>query len=336
MVNAGNAVVETVKGNVLNKGELAIENIEGNLDNENRVTAMGGTLNNVTNSGTIDINGETVIPTLTNSEGGIINVNAKSQISGENFGAINVKKTLTPVAGEDLYNNADVANDVIGAINVENADLNQLVGKTGDIINNGEIYVKGASHVTVAKGYGIIDVTEADVDGSYQAKISEKYDAEENPQSFRYRGEADNDLLEKLISSQNFGKAPVILVYGENKTYTQTNVSKANVAKILVKAGATLSLQGTWNSWTNAASDTKLAQTYKALEVEKGAVLQVLNKTELTYYGENVDAYINGLMTIQNAAKVKGNVTVKGAGKVENASGDFQWTRGSDDLDWWK
>ena len=314
LVNAGNAVVETVKGNVLNKGELAIENIEGDLNNENHVIAMGGTLNNVTNSGVIDINGETVIPTLTNSKGGVINVNAKSQISGDNF----------------------------GAINVNNADLSQLDGnRTGYIINDGEIYVIGASHVTVAKGYGIIDVTEADVEGSYQAKISDSYDAEENPQSFRYRGEATNALLKNLISSQNYGKdsskAPVILVFDENKVYTQTAVNDTKVEKILVKAGATLSLEGTWYYWSDATSTDKLAQTYNALEVEKGALLQVLNGKTLKYKtSTGAVAYIDGTMRVENSAKVLGTVTVKGTGKVENASGDFDWTRGSSDLDWWK
>lgn len=342
LYNAGDAVVEKVEGNVANKGELAIENIEGDLDNQNHVIAMGGTLNNVTNSGVIDINGETVIPTLTNSKGGVINVNAKSQISGNNFGAINVNKALTPVDKKNLYNKADLANNIIGVINVKDADLSQLDGnRTGYIINDGEIYVIGTSHVTVAKGYGIIDVTEANVEGSYQAKISDKYDAEENPQSFRYRGEATNALLENLISSQNYGKdsskAPVILVFDENKVYTQTAVNDTKVEKILVKAGATLSLEGTWYYWSDATSTDKLAQTYNALEVEKGALLQVLNGKTLKYKtSTGAVAYIYGTMRVENSAKVLGTVTVKGTGKVENASGDFDWTRGSSDLDWWK
>ena len=342
LYNAGDAVVEKVEGNVANKGELAIENIEGDLDNQNHVIAMGGTLNNVTNSGVIDINGETVIPTLTNSKGGVINVNAKSQISGNNFGAINVNKALTPVDKKNLYNKADLANNIIGVINVKDADLSQLDGnRTGYIINDGEIYVIGASHVTVAKGYGIIDVTEADVEGSYQAKISDSYDAEENPQSFRYRGEATNALLKNLISSQNYGKdsskAPVILVFDENKVYTQTAVNDTKVEKILVKAGATLSLEGTWYYWSDATSTDKLAQTYNALEVEKGALLQVLNGKTLKYKtSTGAIAYIDGTMRVENSAKVLGTVTVKGTGKVENASGDFDWTRGSSDLDWWK
>lgn len=329
--NAGGvAVINDVKGNIDNKGDLTINNVRGILDNSSEVTAMGGTLAVVNNDGTIGIEGETTIPALTNRASGVINVDADSKISGTNGGTINVAATLTPVDRENLYNN--------GEINVKDADLSQLDGnRTGYIINNGEIYIIGASHVTVAKGEGIIDITEADVEGSYQAKIKDTYDATNNPQSFRYRGAVTVETLQNLISSQNYGTTPVILVFEGNESYAQAELRGAKVEKILVKAGATLSLEGNW-WWTDKASD-KLAQSYNGLEVEAGATLQVLNGKTLTYAGTAaLDAYINGKMKVQNTGKVKGNVTVKGTGKVENASGDanFSWTRGSSDLDWWK
>ncbi len=343
--NGGMAVVGNVKGAVTNTGDLAINNIEGTLSNFSHLTAMGGTLSGMVliNNGTIDIEEETVIPTLIDNKSGVINVNANSQISGENYGTINVDKAvLTPTNVRMLTNKVNNDLSLIGVINVKNADLSQLDGnRTSNIVNDGEIYVIGASHVIVARGSGIIDVTDADTEGSYQAKVKEEYNKQENPQSFRYRGAVTTGVLKNLISSQNYGKAPVILVFEGNESYTQLELAAAaNVEKILVKSGATLSLEGNW-WWTDKTSDDKLAQTYNALEVEEGAVLQVLNGKELRYGGllsSNVDVYINGKMIVQNTAKVKGRVTVKGTGTVENASADvnFAWTRGSDDLNWWK
>ena len=336
--NGGVAVVETVGDDVTNGGDLTINNIEGTLDNIFHVTAMGGTLAEVANNGTIDIKGETVIPALTNNVSGVINVDADSQVSGSNFGTINVNEvTLTPVDKNNLYNKVNDDLSVIGVINVKDADLSQLEGtRTGYIINDGEIYVIGASHVTVAKGAGLIDITEADKEGSYQAKIKDVYDESSNPQAFRYRGEVTVATLKNLISSQNYGATPVILVFEGNDAYAQAGLQGAYVKKILVKAGATLSLEGNW--WLNdKASSQKLAQSYNGLEVEQGALLQVLNGKILdSKY--TIIAYVNGRMVVQNTAKVRGNVTVKGTGKVENASADanFEWTRGSTDLSWWK
>lgn len=336
--NGGVAVVETVKGDVTNGGDLTINNIEGTLDNISHVTAMGGTLAEVANNGTIDIKGETVIPALTNNVSGVINVDADSQVSGSNFGTINVNKvTLTPIRGANLFNCVNEDLSVIGVINVKDADLSQLDGtSTNPIVNNGEIYVIGASHVTVKKGNGIIDITEADKEGSYQAKIKDVYDESSNPQAFRYRGEVTTVTLQKLISSQNYGTSPVILVFEGNEAYEQAELRGAKVEKILVKTGATLSLEGNW-WWTNKASNKKLAQSYNGLEVEQGALLQVLNGKTLRCNNE-ITAYVDGKMVVQNTAKVQGTVTVKGTGKVENASADgsFTWTKGSNDLSWWK
>ncbi len=337
--NGGVATVKKVTGNVTNGGDLTINDIEGTLENISHVTAVGGTLKTVYNNGTIDIKGKTIIPALTNNESGVINVNADSQVSGSNYGTINVNKaTLTPVDKNNLYNKANADLSLVGVINVEDADLSQLDGnRTGFIVNDGEIYVIGASHVTVAKGNGIIDITKADKEGSYQAKIKDAYNAEDNSQAFRYRGEVTIATLQKLISSQNYGKTPVILVFEGNEAYTQDGLGGAKVEKILVKTGATLSLEGAW-WWTNATSDTKLAQSYNGLEVEQGALLQVLNGKTLSCKTEKIDAYVNGKMIVQNNAKVQGQVRVMGTGKVENASADsnFSWTRGSSDLDWWK
>lgn len=331
LVNEGEVVVVTVTGDVTNGGNLTINNINGELTNDAEVTALGGELAEVVNNGTININGATTVPVLTNKN--VINVNADSQLSGDNYGTINVKEaTLTPVDNANLYNKLG------GVINVEDADLSQLDGtRTGFIINDGEIYIIGASHVTVAKGSGIIDITDADVTGSYQAKIKDTYDATTNPQSFRYRGAVTIDTLKKLISSQNFGTTPVILVFEKSaETYVQAGLGGAKVEKILVESGATLSLEGDW-WWTNASDPDKLATSYKGLEVEAGALLQVLNDKVLNSKNE-IDAYINGKMVVQNTAKVQGTVTVYGTGKVENASSDasFSWTRGSSDLIWWK
>lgn len=334
LINDGVADVNTVKGDVVNGGDLAINNAEKTLENDSHVTAMGGILAEVGNGGTIDIKGETVIPVVTNYAEGVINVDADSQISGNNYGTINVNKGTTLTPGEQkLYNKANGDLSVIGVINVKDADLSQLTS-TNTIVNDGEIYVIGASHVTVEKGCGIIDITE----GSYETKINQEYDEGSNPQSFRYRGAVTVETLKKLISSQNFSATPVILVFeASDKTYVQKGLPKAKVAKILVKSGATLSLEGTW-WWANNNSTTKLARTYKALEVEKGAQLEVLNNTTLDSQNAGIVAYIDGKMRVENTAIVKGDVKVKGTGRVDIApkAADFTWTRASNDLEWWR
>lgn len=337
--NAGEAVIETVNGNVTNTGDLTINNINGTLDNLSHVTAMGGKFAGTAgNDGKIDIEKATVVLDLMNNEAGVVNVNADSKISGANYGTINVNGvTLTPAnetPKKRLSNKANEDLSVIGVINVKNGDLMHWT-KEMSVENDGEIYVIGASHVEVYEGNGIIDITDADKEGGYQAKVNQPK-SDDNLQSFRYRGETTVETLKKLISAENYGKTPVILVFEGNKSYKQAGLGGAKVEKILIKAGATLSLEGEWY-WTNKSSEDKLAGTFHGLEVKEGALLQVLNGKTLT--ANNVEVYVNGKMRVENTGKVAGEgVIVKGTGRVENASADanFAWTRGSNDLTWWK
>lgn len=332
--NTGKATIDDVTtGEVINTGILNIKNITNILNNSGVVTAEGGTLAEVNNEGQIDIVGISTLPKL-NANNGTINVKADTKVSGENYATINVENaTLNCNANSETPN---FYNQATGIINVTNGDLSQLE-KKGYIINNGQIFVIGKSHVVVAKGSdnesGIIDITEADVEGSYQAKVS---DAENNNQFFRYRGSVDKATLEKLISSHNFGTTPVILVFEETTTQN-ADLSGAAVRKLLVKKGVTLTISG--NFWLEDQKlNAGIGNAYHSIEVEEEATMQVINGTTLAVKTTLTNAVVNGLLRVENTAVVEGNVTVKGTGRVENASADdnFSWTRGSSDLQWWK
>lgn len=333
VINSGEATIETVVGDINNSGILVINNVKGVLTNTGNVTAKGGTLAEVNNEGQIDIVGNSTLPKL-NANNGTINVKADTKVSGENYATINVENaTLNCNANSTTPN---FYNQATGIINVINGDLSQLE-KKGYIINNGQIFVIGKSHVVVAKGSdnesGIIDITEANVEGSYQAKVS---DAENNNQFFRYRGSVDKATLEKLISSHNFGTTPVILVFEETTTQN-ADLKGAAVRKLLVKKGVTLTISG--NFWLEDQKlNAGIGNAYHSIEVEEGATMQVINGTTLDVKTTLTNAIVNGLLRVENTAVVKGTVTVKGTGKVENASADnnFTWTRGSSELQWWK
>ena len=333
VINSGEATIETVVGDINNSGILVINNVKGVLTNTGNVTAKGGTLAEVNNEGQIDIVGNSTLPKL-NANNGTINVKADTKVSGENYATINVENaTLNCNANSTTPN---FYNQATGIINVINGDLSQLE-KKGYIINNGQIFVIGKSHVVVAKGSdnesGIIDITEANVEGSYQAKVS---DAKNNNQFFRYRGSVDKATLEKLISSHNFGTTPVILVFEETTTQN-ADLNGAAVRKLLVKKGVTLTISG--NFWLEDQKlNAGIGNAYHSIEVEEGATMQVINGTTLYVKTTLTNAIVNGLLRVENTAVVKGTVTVKGTGKVENASADnkFTWTRGSSELQWWK
>ena len=333
VINSGEATIETVVGDINNSGILVINNVKGVLTNTGNVTAKGGTLAEVNNEGQIDIVGNSTLPKL-NANNGTINVKADTKVSGENYATINVENaTLNCNANSTTPN---FYNQATGIINVINGDLSQLE-KKGYIINNGQIFVIGKSHVVVAKGSdnesGIIDITEANVEGSYQAKVS---DAKNNNQFFRYRGSVDKATLEKLISSHNFGTTPVILVFEETTTQN-ADLNGAAVRKLLVKKGVTLTISG--NFWLEDQKlNAGIGNAYHSIEVEEGATMQVINGTTLDVKTTLTNAIVNGLLRVENTAVVKGTVTVKGTGKVENASADnnFTWTRGSSELQWWK
>ena len=340
--NGYNATVETVNGDVNNYdngGELVINNVTGTLTNSGKVTVMEGTLANVVNGGssinpTITIEEETVINVVLNNRWGTINVNADAQIGGNNYGTINIAEGVTLTPYQQLNNIIDSDGAYFGVINVDNADL-KYSDTTGNIENNGVIYVKGKSHVAVNSGYGIIDVTEADATGGYQASSNATTAQVAGMTTyFRYRGAVTTATLQKIISSKNYGTNPIILEFEADAT--QAGLSGANVEKILVKSGATLSLEDEWwleDSHLNMAGI--LGDSYNALEVEKGATLQILNGKTLTA-GQAFTATVDGKMRAENASKVQGNVTIDGTGVVEVATADFSWTKGTFSGDWTK
>ena len=346
--NGYNATVETVNGDVNNYdngGELVINNVTGKLTNTGMVTVKEGELAEVENGGiisnsTITIEEETVIKDVTNNRWGTINVNANAQIGGDNLGTINIAEGVTLTPYQYLNNESDSDGAFFGIINVNDADL-KYIGST-TIKNNGVIYAKGKSHVAVNSGYGIIDVTEADATGGYQASSNATTAQVAGMTTyFRYRITTENNsksvttaTLQKIISSKNYGINPIILEFEADAT--QAGLSGANVDKILVKSGATLSLEGEW--WLENTQQPQvymMGDSYNALEVEEGATLQVLNGKTLTA-GQEFTATVDGKLRAENASKVQGDVTIDGTGVVEVATADFSWTKGTFSGDWTK
>lgn len=332
--NGYNATIETVVGNINNYdngGLLTINNVEGTLTNTGFVVAKGGTLANVTNgssisNSTIDIEDKTTINYLYNEKWGKINVNADSKMAGSNYGIINVNQdaTLTPIGkGDNALVNAQYK-DKFGVINVTDGTL-KFTDSTSYIENNGYVYVINKSYVAINGGTGIIDITDA-TEG-YQTS------SQQENQFFRYRGAVDTEKLQKLIAAGNYGKNPVILDF-ETSAEQTANMEGAKIRKIVVRKGATLTLEGKYwldNDHTNYEYFDALGDSHYALEIEEGATLQVLNGKTLEA-GSSFNAIINGTFNVKNNASVKvaqdAEVTIKGTGTVfASQVAAFDWTK---------
>lgn len=332
--NGYNATIETVAGNINNYdngGLLTINNVEGTLTNTGFVVAKGGTLANVTNgssisNSTINIEDKTTINYLYNEKWGKINVNADSKMAGSNYGIINVNQdvTLTPIGkGDNALVNAQYK-DKFGVINVTNGTL-KFTDASSTIQNDGYIFVIEKSYVAINQGKGIIDITAA-TDG-YQTSCQDE------SVFFRYRGAVDTEKLQKLIAAGNYGKNPVILDF-ETSAEQTANMEGAKIRKIVVRKGATLTLEGKYwldNDHTNYEYFDALGDSHYALEVEEGATLQVLNGKTLEA-GSSFNAIINGTFNVKNNASVKvaqGEVvTIKGTGTVfASQVAAFDWNK---------
>ena len=133
--------------------------------------------------------------------------------------------------------------------------------------------------------------------------------------------------------------------FDKAKTYAQSGdaVAGSKVNNILVKAGATLNIEGTWNyleKGNNTDADGTLGNSYKACEVEAGANMAVLNDKEVVTAGAEPKAYItiNGIFRAENRAIVRNASKVKGNGTViiSCADANFKWIKDSNDLTWSK
>lgn len=329
--NGYNATIDTVNGNINNYdngGKLIIKNVTGTLSNTGEVTINGGTLNSVNNgqslNSTINIAEKTTIYNLSNMYNAKVNINANTQFGGINLGTININGcVVTPLAKNNIALQNSMYKNQIGVINVTDGTL-KFTDNTEYIANNGYIYVIGKSHVAVSNGNGIIDVTDANKEGGYQAssEVEETY--------FRYRGQVDTKTLQAVISSKNYGVNPVILEF--EKDATQVGLSGAKVRKILVKSGVTLKLEGEW--WlANKGQDFLLGESYEALEVEEGATLEVLNGKTLKA-AQEFDVLVNGTFRAENNSKIEGSASFAGNGVVFISTKDFSWNKGTFTGEW--
>lgn len=272
---------------------------------------------------------------------------------GENVGRIVVKGQLVPSKEYDLLNtvisDTEDGKNNIGVIEVRDGELKYVDYNYGSnskgIYNDGEIYVIGKSHVMINDGSGIIDVTNADQEGGYEARSTS------SNTFFRFCGTTTDTQLKKIISEENYAvkRNPIILQYPAinaelkeetSKTYTQEEL-KANVTKILVKENATLNLEGAWSlddaEYDNNGFRTQdLGCAYDALRVD--GKLFVLIEKVLTMK-KNMTVVITGKLRGENTSKLlarnttsdKVTVKVDGSGVFEFAGAfdNMEWTKGS-------
>lgn len=119
----------------------------------------------------------------------------------------------------------------------------------------------------------------------------------------------------------------------ETSAEQTANMEGAKIRKIVVRKGATLTLEGKYwleNDHTNISFDV-LGDSHYALEVEEGATLQVLNGKTLEA-GSSFSAIIDGTFNVKNNASVKvaqGEVvTIKGTGTVfASQVAAFDWNK---------
>lgn len=279
---------------------------------------------------------------------GEILVEGQASFGGWNAGRIVVKGVLVPqVNGDDLDpqilgNKNDLVNMTDGVIEVRDGDLKYIVSsvyESGKIINKGIIYSIGKAHVIINRGAGIIDVTLADKTGGYEARA-----IQENTY-FRFCGAVTEATLKKVISENNWNNKhnPIILQYPAIKEdltetpgeYTQEELPM-NVTKILVKAGSTLNLNGTWGlkDYEGDPEDVEdgIGNDYNGLKVDGN--LFVLNEKTLTQTN-SINAVVNGKMRGENSSKIltgeDATVVVDGSGVFEYAGikGGCTWEKGS-------
>lgn len=344
----GKATVATLvnKNECLNCGEgVAVLTIAGEL-----------TVTTLTNGDDVVNNGTLIAMTLTNN--GSFKSNATSNISSlTNNATMDVIAGVTTLAGTDNSNKgtinvaagakltvkgeATLANE--GTINVE-GDLMENINNSGiiNVINNGHVGVNG---IVAGKANGIIDVTKANNEAS--ARVAKDQVTGNRGNYFRYTvqeldGKTLNEKLSAIISNNNYGKNPIILVWnnespatfgGMNQDYPNLKAERVIIDRELtLNAGSSKNIKfNQLNSSCKAVgmnSDAVEKSWYKAFHITENGKVIVDNGTTLVLgtQAEEVKvvyAWVDGVLKVNNTGALstdKENVKVCGAGRCEFAS----------------
>lgn len=295
-----------------------------------------GTLNVavMTNSGTIESYASTNVSGLTN-------IKVMSILAGEtvftdnntNEGTINIAAgaRVTAKVGEGKLAN-------VGTINVE-GDL------TEDIQNSGIINVIGDGHVGVngivdGEANGIIDISKAN--NAASSRVAKDMVTGKTGNYFRYTVKEEiaadlKNVLKALISSNNIGVNPVILVWDTDSpatfgsTTNQGLVNEGKVERVVINRELTLIGTVTFNDLNNNCNAVGIKSDVnaynKAFQItSKGKVIVdnaaklVLNRGIDYTYGF-VTAWVDGTLKVNNTGALDsatpGKVKVFGAGRCE-------------------
>lgn len=317
---------------ITNAGTLDVQD----LTNDDKIV-NNGILNaeELTNKGTIESNATSNISALTNK--GTFAVNAGvTTLTGENSN----EGTINVAAGAKLSVKDDntLANQEAGVINVE-GDLME------NIQNSGIIYVIGDGHVGVNgvvadSAHGIIDISAANNGAS--SRVAKDVVTGKAGNYFRYTVKqtiaADlKNTLAALISDNNYGKNPVILVWNADSPATFGNTSNqglvnaGKVERVIIERELTLIGTVTFNDLNNNCNAVGIKSDVKAFHkafqiTSKGKVI-VDNAAKLVlnmgseYSNIYVSAWVDGTLKVNNTGALDsttpGLVKVFGAGRCE-------------------
>lgn len=317
---------------ITNAGTLDVQD----LTNDDKIV-NNGILNaeKLTNNGTIESNATSNISALTNK--GTFAVNAGvTTLTGENSN----EGTINVAAGAKLSVKDDntLANQEAGVINVE-GDLME------NIQNSGIIYVIGDGHVGVNgvvadSAHGIIDISAANNGAS--SRVAKDVVTGKAGNYFRYTVKqtiaADlKNTLAALISDNNYGKNPVILVWNADSPATFGNTSNqglvnaGKVERVIIERELTLIGTVTFNDLNNNCNAVGIKSddnaykkafqiTSKGKVIVDNAAKLVLNRGN-DYSYEFVTAWVDGTLKVNNTGALDsttpGLVKVFGAGRCE-------------------
>lgn len=317
ITNAGTLDVQDLTNDdkIVNNGILNAEKLMNNGTIESNATSNISTL---TNKGTIEVNAGVTTLTEDNSNEGTINVAAGAKLS--------VKDGNT------------LANQEAGVINVK-GDLME------NIQNSGIIYVIGDGHVGVNgvvadSAHGIIDISAANNGAS--SRVAKDVVTGKAGNYFRYTVKqtiaADlKNTLAALISDNNYGKNPVILVWNADSPATFGNTSNqglvnaGKVERVIIERELTLIGTVTFNDLNNSCNAVGIKSDVKAFNkafqiTSKGKVIVdnaaklVLNRGS-EYSNSFVTAWVDGTLKVNNTGALDSTtpelVKVFGAGRCE-------------------
>lgn len=352
--NSGDATVAaTTTGDIWNKGTMVVSTVDGTIKNfaDAKATLNGQTYNVVDNMGYILVK-ETSIFNGTVSNNGTLDVDSSIVLNEafENRGVANVNTGVTSIkeashnyglisiaAGAEIDSRDDynkvLMNMPEAVINVEGKLLDKAQNSgVINCINHGQVIVYGSVYGEKA---GIIDVTKADGTDPDQSAKDYVYDGN-MMNSFRYTVNAETTAtaldasLKARISSHNYGRNPIIVIWGAESPAKFQGTVSSNVERVVVLNKVVFG-QDTKFSALNNVDMTQ--STNREFVIAKDATVTVENYGKLTLgnkvYGQQINALVNGTLKVNNQAEVNtvapSAVIVEGNGHVQNESGSFNF-----------